>query len=42
MGYADKDALDFAVGAGEVEGVEGVADVWGGEYSGVSAAGDIG
>ena len=42
MGYADKDALDFAVGAGEVEGVEGVAGVGGGEYGGVGAAGDVG
>ena len=42
MGNADKDALGFAVGAGEVESVEGVAGVWGGEYGGVGAAGDVG
>lgn len=42
MGNADEDALGFAVGAGEVEGVEGVAGVGGGEYGGVGAAGDVG
>ena len=42
MGNADKDALDFTVGAGEIEGVEDVAGVGGGEYGGVDGAGDVG
>ena len=42
VGNADEDALGFAVGAGEVESVEGVAGVWGGEYGGVGATGDVG
>ena len=41
-GYADKDALGFAVGAGEIEGVEGVAGVGRDENDGVGAAGDVG